>query len=90
MLTSYPTIKNRLNRIGEALSFVEIERARASLRAAEKAVDAIRRRKATLQAELSKAAAEERTLEAELAEARKASEAAEAAEQENRTGRARA
>ncbi len=54
----------------------EIRRARASLRAAEKAVEAIRRRKATLQAELSEAAAEEKTLEAELAEARKASEAA--------------
>ncbi|HEX7528939.1 MAG TPA: hypothetical protein VF425_07505 [Thermoanaerobaculia bacterium] len=48
----------------------------AELDGAEKAVAAIRRRKATLQAELSKAASEERTLEAELAEARKAAEAA--------------
>lgn len=58
--------------------------ARASLRAVEKAVDAIRRRRASLQAALSEAAAEEKKLEAELAEARKASESADIAEREAR------
>jgi len=62
-----------------------VQRARASLRAAEKAVDAIRRKKASLEAALSEASAEEKALEAKLVEARKISEAAEAAEREART-----
>ncbi len=62
----------------------EARRASASLRAAEKAVAAIRRKKASLEVALSEAAAEEKALEAKCAEARKASEAAEAAEREAR------
>ncbi|MFI5118962.1 MAG: hypothetical protein ACHQM4_01030 [Thermoanaerobaculia bacterium] len=58
--------------------------ARASLRAAEKAVEASRRRKASAQAALSEAAAEERRLEAELVEARKATQVADIAERDAR------
>ncbi len=63
----------------------EARQARASLSAAEKAVEVIRRRKTSLEAALTEATAEEKALEADCAAARKASETADAAEREART-----
>ena len=63
----------------------EARRARALLRDAQKAVEAIRRRRTSLEAALSGAVFEEKRLDAELAAARKAWEAADAAEREARS-----
>ena len=62
----------------------EAKAARARLTAAERSLDALRRKKAALEASLAAAVAEERRLEAALAGARAASAAAEAAEREAR------
>jgi hypothetical protein len=62
----------------------EARQARARLTAAEKAVEAIKRKRASIETALSEAAAEEKALEADCAAARKASEAADAAEREAR------
>jgi hypothetical protein len=62
----------------------EAQQARAALEAAEKAVEAIRGKRAALEVALSEVATEEKALEAEHAATREAPEKADAAEQEAR------